>query len=108
MVFSPSVEEESRKIEQRNEVFAHPILNAMNRLLIHYLLGNDAERVTELFTFVTEAFVERNIRKDFICLLYQPLELSSPYRMISFIPASSLVLLFQAFYTYIVELMDDG
>ena len=38
------------------EVFSHPIMNAMNRLLVHYLLGNPADRVTDLFEFVTEAF----------------------------------------------------
>lgn len=83
------------------EVFSHPIMNAMNRLLVHYLLGNPADRVTDLFEFVTEAFVEKNARSDFLRILYQPSTFLSPFHIISVMTASSLAHLFKSFFTYL-------
>ena len=79
----------------------YPILDAINRLLSHYLLGNTAERVVDLLAHVSEAFIERNVRADFVQILYQPMTLSSPYHMISVTSANALAELFHTFFTYV-------
>ena len=96
-MFSPVTE--TSQTDQLQEVSRYPILDAMNRLLSHYLLGNTAGRVVDLLTHVSEAFVERNVRADFIRILYQPMTLSSPYHMISVTSANALAELFHTFYT---------
>ena len=100
-MFSPVIEEVGA--EPLQEVFSHPILNAINRLLSHYLLGNTVGRVADLHAFVSEALVERNVRADFVRILYQPMTLSSPYHMISLASANALAELFHTFYTYVMR-----
>ena len=81
------------------EVYSHPIMNAMNRILIHSLLGKSIDTISDLHEYVIESFTEKESRHDFIRILYQPSSFLSPYHHISINTAISLQFLFKAFFS---------
>lgn len=63
-------------------------------------------RIAELTEYIKEALNEKNIRNDFVRILYQPASSFSPFHILSLPAAQSLAILFNTFYTYCVTQRD--
>lgn len=63
-------------------------------------------RVSELTEYVKEALIERNVRNDFIRVLFQPSFSLSPFHILSASATESLAYLLQSFYSYCLTQRD--